>query len=253
MKIIIAPAKKMKRDLDSFSVKSKPQFLTQTRILAKFLKSRTLQQLKELWQASDKVVAASQKQLEELDLENKLTPAIISFSGIQYQYMAPDLFTAPALNYIQDNLRILSGFYGSLRPFDGISPYRLEMKTSMIGFKDYSLYHFWNQQIADDLFKNDELVINLASKEYSRVVAPYLNKNRKMITIDFQEQKGGKWRTIATHAKMARGEMVRFIAEKQIKNPADLQDFHDFDFQFVPEKSSEDHYLFRTDFDFKRR
>ena len=74
-----------------------------------------------------------------------------------------------------------------------------------------------------------------------------------MITIDFQEQKGGKWRTIATHAKMARGEMVRFIAEKQIKNPADLQDFHDFDFQFVPEKSSEDHYLFRTDFDFKRR
>ena len=125
MKIIIAPAKKMKRDLDSFSVKGKPHFLTQTRILAKFLKSRTLQQLKELWQASDKVVAASQKQLEELDLENKLTPAIISFSGIQYQYMAPGVFDKSQYRYLADHLWILSGFYGALRPFHGIHPYRL--------------------------------------------------------------------------------------------------------------------------------
>lgn len=252
MKIIIAPAKKMERDLDSFPVQSKPLFIDQSKILLKFLKSRNYQQLKELWQASDKVVEASIEQLNQLDLEERLTPAIIAFSGIQYQYMAPDLFTQPALDYIQKNLRIISGFYGSLRPFDGVSPYRLEMKTSMIGFKDYSLYHFWGKEIADAIFQDDNLVINLASKEYSRTVASYLDDKRKMITIDFQEKRNDKWRTIATHAKMARGEMVRFIAERQIKNPADLQDFHDFDFQFDQELSTPDHYIFRTEYDFKR-
>lgn len=73
-----------------------------------------------------------------------------------------------------------------------------------------------------------------------------------MISIDFQEKKNDSWRTIATHAKMARGEMVRFIAEEQIKTPAHLQEFHDFDFQFSPENSTKDHFVFRTNFDFKR-
>lgn len=252
MKIIIAPAKKMKRNLDAFPVQTKPEFLAQAKILANFLKTRSSAQLKELWQASDRVMQQAEKQLAEMNLNERLTPAIVAFSGIQYQYMAPDLFTQPALDYIQNNLRILSGFYGSLRPFDGVCPYRLEMKTKMVGFKDYSLYHFWQQKIADSLFKDDNLVINLASKEYSRAVSPYLTAKRKMITVDFQEEKNGKWRTVATHAKMARGEMVRFIAEKQIKTPAQLQEFHDFDFQFSANDSTDDHYIFRTDFDFKR-
>lgn len=253
MKIIIAPAKIMKIDRDSFPVQATPEFLDKTRILEKFLKSRTRSQLEALWHASDRVVDQSLLQLENMDLDNHLTPAILAFSGIQYQYMAPDLFTQPALDYIQKNLRILSGFYGMLRPFDGVCPYRLELNTKMIGFRDYSLYHFWNEDIADNLFKEDDTVINLASKQYMRLVKPYLNSDRKMITIDFQELKNDKWKTVGVHAKMARGEMVRFIAENQIKNPADLRDFHDFEFQFVPEVSSSDHYIFRTNFDFTRR
>lgn len=122
----------------------------------------------------------------------------------------------------------------------------------MVGFRDYSLYHFWDEDIANSLFKEDQVVINLASKQYMRLVKPYLNSARRMITVDFQELKNDKWKTVGVHAKMARGEMVRFMAEKQIKNPADLRDFHDFDFQFVPEVSSDDHYIFRTDFDFTR-
>lgn len=252
MKIIIAPAKIMKVDRDSFAVQSAPQFLDKTRVLEEFLKSRSKQELQELWQTSDKVTQQSLLQLEKMDLYHYLTPAILAFSGIQYQYMAPDLFTRPALEYIQNNLRILSGFYGMLRPFDGICPYRLELNTKMKGFIDYSLYHFWGNTIADQLFEKDDTVINLASKQYVRLVKPYLNDKRKMITVDFQELRQNQWKTVGVHAKMARGEMVRFIAENQIKNPADLRDFHDFDFQFVPEVSSGDHYVYRTDFDFKR-
>ena len=116
MQIIISPAKKMKVDRDSFPVLSKASFLDEARMLERFLKSRTPEQLKQLWKASDKVVEESILQLRQMDLENNLTPAILAFSGIQYQYMAPDLFTQPALDYIQDHLKILSGFYGILRP-----------------------------------------------------------------------------------------------------------------------------------------
>lgn len=252
MKIIIAPAKIMKIDRDSFPIQSKPQFLDKTRILERFLKSRSNEQLKDLWHASENVTKQSILQLENMNLDERLTPAILAFSGIQYQYMAPDLFTQPALDYIQKNLRILSGFYGMLRPFDGVCPYRLELNTKMVGFRDYSLYHFWGSDIAENLFQEDNIVIDLASKQYTRLVKPYLSQGRQLITVDFQELKNGKWKTVGVHAKMARGEMVRYIAEKQIKNPTDLQDFNDFEFQFEPDVSTKDHYVFRTEFDFTR-
>lgn len=253
MKIIIAPAKIMKIDRDSFPIQSKPQFLDKTQILERFLKSRSNEQLKDLWHASENVTKQSILQLENMNLDERLTPAILAFSGIQYQYMAPDLFTQPALDYIQKNLRILSGFYGMLRPFDGVCPYRLELNTKMVGFRDYSLYHFWGSDIAENLFQEDNIVIDLASKQYTRLVKPYLSQGRQLITVDFQELKNGKWKTVGVHAKMARGEMVRYIAEKQIKNPTDLQDFNDFEFQFEPDVSTKDHYVFRTEFDFTRR
>lgn len=253
MKIIIAPAKIMKIDRDSFPIQSKPQFLDKTRILERFLKSRSNEQLKDLWHASENVTKQSILQLENMNLDERLTPAILAFSGIQYQYMAPDLFTQPALDYIQKNLRILSGFYGMLRPFDGVCPYRLELNTKMVGFRDYSLYHFWGSDIAENLFQEDNIVIDLASKQYTRLVKSYLSQGRQLITVDFQELKNGKWKTVGVHAKMARGEMVRYIAEKQIKNPTDLQDFNDFEFQFEPDVSTKDHYVFRTEFDFTRR
>ena len=107
MKIIIAPAKIMKIDRDSFPVQSKPEFLTKTRILEHFLKSRTKEQLDTLWHASQKVTEQSILQLKNMDLDDRLTPAILAFSGIQYQYMAPDIFTQPALDYIQKNLNNL--------------------------------------------------------------------------------------------------------------------------------------------------
>ena len=243
----------MKIDRDSFPIQSKPQFLDKTRILERFLKSRSNEQLKDLWHASENVTKQSILQLENMNLDERLTPAILAFSGIQYQYIAPDLFTRPALDYIQKNLRILSGFYGMLRPFDGVCPYRLELNTKMVGFRDYSLYHFWGSDIAENLFQEDNIVIDLASKQYTRLVKPYLSQGRQLITVDFQELKNGKWKTVGVHAKMARGEMVRYIAEKQIKNPTDLQDFNDFEFQFEPDVSTKDHYVFRTEFDFTRR
>ena len=254
MKIIISPAMKMKVDTNAFAAKSQPQFLTQAKELSDFLKKCSFTQLKSIWGGSDRTTEEGQKQLSTLDITevDGLTPAIISYSGIQYQYMAPDLFTANALAYLQENVRILSGLYGVLRPFDGVWPYRLEMKNKVLGFREPSLYKYWGETLANNLFDKNDVVINLASKEYSKNIAPYLSDKRQMITIDFQEQKNGQWKTVGVHAKMARGEMVRFISENQLKQPEDLQQFDDFGFQFVAEESTSSRYVFRTGFDFKR-
>ena len=254
MKIIISPAMKMKVDTNAFAAKSQPQFLTQAKELSDFLKKCSFTQLKAIWGGSDRTTEEGQKLLAALDITEVegLTPAIISYSGIQYQYMAPDLFTAEALAYLQKNVRILSGLYGVLRPFDGVWPYRLEMKNKVLGFREPNLYKYWGETLADNLFDKNDVVINLASKEYSKNIAPYLSDKRQMITIDFQEQKNGQWKTVGVHAKMARGEMVRFISENKLKQPEELQQFDDFGFQFVAEESTASRYVFRTDFDFKR-
>ena len=254
MKIIISPAMKMKVDTNAFAAKSQPQFLTQAKELSDFLKKCSFTQLKSIWGGSDRTTEEGQKQLSTLDITevDGLTPAIISYSGIQYQYMAPDLFTAKALAYLQKNVRILSGLYGVLRPFDGVWPYRLEMKNKVLGFREPNLYKYWGETLANNLFDKNDVVINLASKEYSKNITPYLSGKRQMITIDFQEQKNGQWKTVGVHAKMARGEMIRFISENQLKQPEDLQQFDDFGFQFVAEESTLSRYVFRTDFDFKR-
>ena len=254
MKIIISPAMKMKVDTNAFAAKSQPQFLTQAKELSDFLKKCSFTQLKSIWGGSDRTTEEGQKQLSTLDITevDGLTPAIISYSGIQYQYMAPDLFTAEALAYLQKNVRILSGLYGVLRPFDGVWPYRLEMKNKVLGFREPNLYKYWGETLANNLFDKNDVVINLASKEYSKNITPYLSGKRQMITIDFQEQKNGQWKTVGVHAKMARGEMIRFISENQLKQLEDLQQFDDFGFQFVAEESTPSRYVFRTDFDFKR-
>ncbi|NME20800.1 peroxide stress protein YaaA [Lactobacillus johnsonii] len=245
MKIIIAPAKKMRVDQDTFLVKSEPAFLDKTQELLDFLKTRSFNQLQELWKANDNIVRTNQNNLVTSELDSNLTPALLAFSGIQYQYLAGDVLPQEGLDYLQDHLRILSGFYGILRPFDGIISYRLELKTQMTGFKYYSLYNFWKDLPYQELFADTDTVINLASLEYSRLISPYLKDSQKMITIKFLENKNGKWRQSATHAKMARGEMVRFAAKEGINRPEDLKEFSDFGYVFSAADSSKENYIFK--------
>lgn len=245
MKIIIAPAKKMVTDQDSFPVRSMPAFLDKTQILWDFLKSQDYAQLKDIWQANDKIVKENQLRLQNENLEKQLTPALFAYSGLQYQYIGPGVLEQAGLDYLQQNLRIVSGLYGLLRPFDGIVPYRLEMQNKLTGFREYSLYHFWKDSLYHALYQEDEVVINLASKEYSRLFTPYVKDNQKFITIEFLEEKQGKWRQLATHAKMARGAMVRFMAEHQITDARELENFNDFGYQFDVKSSSSDKYVFK--------
>lgn len=138
----------------------------------------------------------------------------------------------------------MPGLYGSLRPFDGIVPYRLEMKSPLPAFKYKSLYEFWGEKVYQELYQDDSVVLNLASKEYSHLLTPFLKEGDRLLEVVFQEEKNGKWRTQATHAKMARGRLVRWLAEGG-RDLSDLPGFTDFGYAFAPDQSGEDRVVFR--------
>lgn len=244
MKIIIAPAKKMNIDNDTFEYETTPQYLEETALLLKVMKKLSYTEAKQMWKCSDKLAETNYKWLQGLDLKKQLTPALLAFSGIQYQYMAPDLFTEPALNYVRNNLRILSGFYGILRPFDGVVPYRLEMQSNLKLPNYHNLYEFWSSKIYNALTKNSETIINLASQEYAKTITPYLKNNQKLVTIVFASMVNGKLKTKATLAKMARGEMVRYMAENNATNIATVKQFKHPNWEFSSEFSTDNQLTF---------
>ena len=242
MKIIISPAKKMNIDTDTLECRGMPVFLDESAELLRWMRQLTFAQAKELWKCNDRIAEQNYRRFQEMDLESCLTPAVISYEGIQYQYMAPAVFGGAQTDYIQEHLRILSGFYGVLRPFDGVTPYRLEMqaKASEAG----SLYRFWGDKLYRETARGGDVIVNLASKEYSKCVEKYLTPGDRYVTVVFGELSGGKIRQKGTLAKMARGEMVRYLAENGVEEPAGIREFDRLGYQFEEKLSNDREYIF---------
>ena len=244
MRIIISPAKKMKVDVDSFPYRNLPTFLEDTEVILQKLQGMSYEELKKLWKCNDQIAELNVARLERMDLYSHLTPAVLAYEGIQYQYMAPGVFTDPAYDYLQKHLRILSGFYGILRPFDGVTPYRLEMQAKLRLGESRDLYAYWGDRLAKTLFAESACVLNLASKEYSIAVSKYLPDSIRFITCVFGEEKDGKVIEKGTMCKMARGEMVRFLAEQGIETPEQVQAFSRMNYRFDETRSDEETYVF---------
>lgn len=244
MKIIISPAKKMNADTDSLLYQDLPVFLPQTEQLLQRLLEMTDEERRSLWKCNDKIAALNSERLEQMDLRKNLTPAILAYEGIQYQYMAPHVFTEDAFSYVQEHLRILSGFYGILRPFDGVVPYRLEMQAKLKTKDAKDLYTFWGDSLAKHLFAETDCIINLASKEYSLCISKYLPGSVRFITCIFGEETDGKIIEKGTICKMARGEMVRFMAENKVEDPEEIKKFSGLNYQYSAKHSTETSFVF---------
>ena len=244
MKIIISPAKKMKEDTDSLGWRNLPMFLEQTERLYGILGSMHYDELKKLWKCNDAIAEQNVERLRFMELRRGLTPAILAYEGIQYQYMAPGVFTEAEFDYIEEHLRILSGFYGMLRPFDGVTPYRLEMQAKLKVEDNKDLYAFWGDALAQTLFAETDCIINLASKEYSQCISKYLPKDVRFITCTFGEEKDGKVVEKGTLCKMARGEMVRWMAEHRVETPEELKAFEGRNHRYASEYSTEMNFVY---------
>lgn len=244
MKIILSPAKRIKTDTDSLEPLGLPVYIDKTEQIMGWLKNRSRDELKKLWGCSDKIVDENVERLGNMDLRNSLTPAVLAYQGIAYQYMAPAVFECGHFDYVQEHLCILSAFYGVLKAMDGVVPYRLEMqaKAGIGGTKN--LYEFWGKALYDAVRDDSGIIINLASKEYSKCVEKYVTTDDRFITVSFCGNVGGKLVTKGTYAKMARGEMVRYMAENNVQAPEDIKSFDRLGYTFCEDESNRSEYVF---------
>lgn len=245
MKIIISPAKKMRSEVDGISADTRPVYTEKTKQLLTYLRTLPLAELKKLLACNDALATLNYDRFQQMDLQSKGEPALWMYDGIQYQYMAVNVLDEEQIAYAQEHVRILSGFYGILRPLDGIVPYRLEMQAKLKSDFCKNLYDFWKDDLYKEISKQETCIIDLASEEYSKCISRYCKEPLQMIKIIFgEEQPDGSIKEKGVYAKMARGEMVRYLCEKQIEDPERIKDFGRLHYHFDPQRSNAHTYVF---------
>jgi len=250
MKIIISPAKSLNFDtLSTINESTQPVFLPRAERLNKILKKKSARVLSKLMSISDNLGRLNYERNQEWKLPftaQNAKQAIFAFTGEVYRGLDVNTIPKEKMAQLQDKLRILSGQYGLLKPLDLMQAYRLEMSTKLKIGKWNNLYQFWGNTITEELNKEmstDELFINLASNEYYKVIKP---KELKVpiITPIFKDYKNGEYKTIMTFAKLARGQMVRYIIENDINTIDGIKGFNVGGYGFDDNLSSENELVF---------
>ena len=232
MLAILSPAKSLNTDLSvDRSTITTPQFLNEATTLADVMRGLSPSDLASLMKLSDKLSALNAARFEQWSPDHQaddLLPAVYAFNGDVYQGLDVQTLGPAAFNRLTRHVRILSGLYGLLRPFDAMRPYRLEMGTKLKGKIITSLPDFWKSKITQML--NADLkgapLINLASNEYSAAVDLKAIEGT-VISPVFKDFKNGEYKIISFYAKRARGLMARFIVETA---PQTVTDLHAFDY-----------------------
>ncbi len=262
MLFIISPAKKMVDAADSFAWRDMPCFLPQTCELLEAMRALSYDEAKALWKCSDALAELNYERVQSMDpaCAAACTPAAFSYEGIQYQNMAPQVMTQGQLDYLQRHLRILSGFYGVLRPFDAVVPYRLEMQAKLAVGGARDLYGYWGSRLYEALAADiaqqegdaagERTIVNLASVEYAKAVLPHAKAAAKaggdvcVTTCLFGTPRAGKLAQRSTEAKAARGTFVRWCAENAIGRVEDFRRFDAAGYAFDQELSTNDTFVF---------
>ena len=262
LQVIISPAKQMRAAQDAFEVLGIPPFAHETarlhRALLDIERNEGSGGLQALWNVSDKLLGPCLNTLHEFgpilkngDLDNpdiarNTSPAVMSYHGIQYQSMAPEVMDTAQLAWLQDHLWILSGLYGCVRPFHAVQPYRLEMGAKLAVDDACDLYAFWGDKLARTIAPagSNTTVVNLASVEYAKAVLPHLAADATTVTCLFGESvRKGKPIQRSTASKKARGSMVRWMAENKLEDAIGLTTF-DVGYRHAPELSNHNTLVF---------
>ncbi len=244
MRIIISPAKNMTSDADFLEPRGLPVFIERAEQLKEYLRSFSFEELKKLLCCNDSIAFVNYRRYQDMDLRENTNPAILSYDGIQYKYMAPHVFTYDYFDYTEKYVRILSGLYGILRPFDGVVPYRLEMQAKLHAPFCRDLYDFWGDSLYRELAAEDRVILNLASSEYAKTIGRFVTSEDTYITCVFGELENGTVREKGVYVKMARGEMVRYMAEQNITDPRAVRNFSRLGYSYDEKRSDETTYVF---------
>lgn len=253
MLLVISPAKNLDfKSPSPISDFTQPDFAKQSKKLISTLRGIPAPDLAKLFNVSDSIAELNVGRYRNWRLP--FTPenakqAIFAFNGEVYNGLKAKTLTKDDLEYAQSHLRILSGLYGVLRPFDLIQPYRLEMGIPLETESAENLYQFWGAQITKTINKaiaesgSEKVLVNLASHEYFKSVQRKTLKSR-IIDIEFNEMRDGKFKPIIVYMKKARGMMTRFAIENRISNPEDLKAFDTEGYAFAEDLSDKNRWVF---------
>ena len=265
LQAIISPAKQMRAAQDAFEILGIPPFAHETarlhRALLDIERNEGSGGLQALWNVSDKLLGSCLDTLHEFepvlknddlgnpDIARNVSPAVMSYHGIQYQSMAPEVMDDGQLTWLQNHLWILSGLYGCVRPFHGVEPYRLEMGAKLAVDDACDLYAFWGDKLARAIAPagSNTTIVNLASVEYAKAVLSHLAADITVVTCLFGEGvRNGKPIQRSTASKKARGSMVRWMAENKLEDANELTAFN-IGYRYIPELSGKNTLVFMNE------
>ena len=244
---IISPAKNMRNlKIDNINpqiIGKERYFTKETEEIIRVLKDLTPWDIQSLMKVNEKIALQSYAYFQDFNFNDKGVCGLLAYDGLVFKNIKAEDFTKEDFDYANKHIRILDAFYGMVNPLDDILPYRLEMQYP-IKIQGNNLYKFWDDKIYKKLYSEDNVIVNLASEEYAKTVRRFLNEEDIFIDIDFKVNKDGKLKTLATLAKMARGQMVKYIIENKIDNPEDLKNFTFNSFKFCSNLSTSKKFVF---------
>lgn len=235
MKIIISPAKELnlKNPInENWAINDKSKEIIDV------LKELDKDELQKALKINDSIVETISKYIQDFDNEISYN-ALYMYHGLAYRWMDLHEFDKLSLNYLDKNLLILSALYGPINAFERIKAYRLDFNSN-VKVDDRTLKKFWKDEY-NKAIETDELVLNLASDEFSCL---FDKKNYKWIDFEFVEIKDKKIKKHSTISKKARGRMVKYLAINKIEKPEDIKKFNYDGFKYNEEKSSVNLYYF---------
>lgn len=236
--IIISPSKKLNIQSETINYKfSEPKFKNKIKILSENLKDLSISQLKSLMPISDKLIELNKKRILNFDNSKNLKkPAAFLFTGATFDGLSIRSLEENLYDYAQKKLRILSGLYGILKPFDVIQPYRLEMGTNTMKLINTDLYDFWKEDVSKSL--NEEIknngsafLFNLSSQEYFSAIN-HKKISVEVINFDFKTKFNNEYKNIGMQIKKMRGSMAKFIIDNRIESIEPLKKFQVNNFKF---------------------
>jgi uncharacterized protein len=252
LRVLLSPSKSQdyERDLMQFSVRE-PSFFKESQVLLENLRTYSVPEIEKLMSISEKLADLNFKRFLEMSAHMTIQNSracLQAFTGDVYSGFDLNEYSKKDYEYADKVIRIISGFYGVLKPLDFIQAYRLEMKTKLPVYKSEeqiakNLYEFWGSQLTEYLESEGGDVVNLASKEYSAAI-DFSGLSQKVLDVDFYEIKNGQPKIVAIYAKKARGVMADWIVRCRIENLQEIQKFDFNGYKFDTINSTEKHFKF---------
>lgn len=254
MIVIISPTTTLNFEkevnIDDVSI---PYFLEDTNYLVDILKTYSKDEVSSLMNLSDDLSSLNLSRYKKYgEADNLKCPSIFAFDGEVFSSMNRDSFDKSDLEFANNTLRILSGLYGVLKPYDMIEAYRLEMKSKFSHNTFNNLYTFWKSKITEFIISDldnheDNTLINLASLEYIKAIdLKKLKLSHNFIDIGFMDfdSKSNSYKTKGLYAKKARGYMINFIVKNKVNNSSKLKKFNTEGYVFNEDLSTNEKFIF---------